>query len=142
MPPPLDSGGGGDGGRGRRPPQAPSVNVLGGPLLPCSVAPLTGFFRDGCCNTGPQDVGLHVVCAVMTAEFLAFSKAAGNDLSTPMRAYGFPGLQPGDRWCLCAARWEEARRAGAAPQVLLEATHIAALEVCSLDDLRSHAVEE
>jgi uncharacterized protein (DUF2237 family) len=135
---PLDASGGGD-GRGRRPPQRPGVNVLGGVLQPCSVAPLTGFFRDGCCNTGPQDLGLHVVCAVMTAEFLAFSKAAGNDLSTPMPAYGFAGLKPGDRWCLCAARWEEARRAGAAPQVLLEATHIAALEVCSLHDLKAYA---
>ena len=141
MAPPLDSSGGG-GGRGRRPPQAPPVNVLGGPLLPCSVAPLTGFFRDGCCNTGPGDLGLHVVCAVMTAEFLAFSKAAGNDLSTPVPAYGFPGLKPGDRWCLCAARWEEARRAGAAPRVLLEATHIAALEVCRLEDLKACAAEE
>ena len=141
---PLDSSGGGDGrggGPGRRPPQSPSVNVLGGVLLPCSVAPLTGFYRDGCCNTGPQDMGLHVVCAVMTDAFLAFSKAAGNDLSTPLPAYGFPGLKPGDRWCLCAARWEEARRAGAAPQVLLEATHIAALEVCALEDLRRHAVD-
>jgi hypothetical protein len=139
---PLDAGGGGgDGGRPRRPRQAPSVNVLGGPLLPCSVAPVTGFFRDGCCNTGPEDLGLHVVCAVMTEGFLAFSKAAGNDLSTPMPAYGFAGLRPGDRWCLCAARWEEARRAGAAPLVLLEATHIAALEVCGLDDLRAHAAE-
>ena len=141
---PLDSSGGGDGrrgGPGRRPPQSPSVNVLGGVLLPCSVAPLTGFFRDGCCNTGSQDMGLHVVCAVMTDAFLAFSKAAGNDLSTPLPAYGSRGLKPGDRWCLCAARWEEARRAGAAPQVLLEATHIAALEVCALEDLRRHAVD-
>jgi len=113
----------------------------GGPVVPCSVAPLTGFFRDGCCNTGPEDRGLHVVCAVMTAAFLAFSRQAGNDLSTPMPAYGFPGLKPGDRWCLCAARWEEARRAGAAPQVLLEATHVAALEVCSLEDLRAHAAD-
>jgi hypothetical protein len=135
---PLDSG---SGGRGWRPPKSPSVNVLGGPLLPCSVAPLTGFFRDGCCNTGPQDAGLHVVCAVMTEAFLRFSKQAGNDLSTPMPGYGFPGLKPGDRWCLCAARWEEARRAGAAPRVLLEATHIAALEVCGLGDLRAHAAD-
>jgi uncharacterized protein (DUF2237 family) len=138
---PLDSSGGGGDGRGRRPPQSPGVNVLGGALLPCSVAPLTGFFRDGCCNTGPQDLGLHVVCAVMTAEFLAFSQAAGNDLGTPQPAYGFPGLKPGDRWCLCAARWEEARQAGAAPKVLLEATHIAALEVCGLAELKTHAVE-
>ncbi|WP_243634668.1 DUF2237 family protein [Roseicella frigidaeris] len=115
--------------------------MLGGPLLPCSVAPVTGFFRDGCCNTGPEDLGLHVVCAEMTAGFLAFSQAQGNDLSTPRPDLGFAGLRPGDRWCLCAARWEEARAAGQAPRVLLEATHIAALEVCSLDDLKAHAVE-
>jgi uncharacterized protein (DUF2237 family) len=136
---PLDDtnrrgGGGGDG-----PPQA--RNVLGGALLPCSVAPLTGFFRDGCCNTGPHDVGLHVVCAQMTAEFLAFSKARGNDLSTPQPDYGFAGLQPGDRWCLCAARWEEARQAGMAPPVLLEATHVAALAVVELSQLRAHALD-
>ena len=116
-------------------------NVLGGALLACSYDPLTGFFRDGCCNTGPQDLGLHVVCAVMTEGFLAFSKARGNDLSTPMPAYGFPGLKPGDRWCLCAARWEEARQAGQAPLVLLEATHVAALEVCALHDLKAHAAD-
>ena len=116
-------------------------NVLGGPLLPCSVAPLTGFFRDGCCNTGPEDIGLHVVCAEVSAGFLAFSKAAGNDLSTPRPEYGFAGLSPGDRWCLCAARWEEARRAGCAPPVLLEATHEAALQICTLDDLRAHALD-
>ena len=116
-------------------------NVLGGPLLPCSVAPLTGFFRDGCCNTGPGDIGLHVVCAEVSAEFLQFSKAAGNDLSTPRPEYGFAGLSPGDRWCLCAARWEEARRAGVAPPVLLEATHEAALQVCALDDLMAHALD-
>jgi uncharacterized protein (DUF2237 family) len=127
------------GGRGGGPP--PARNVLGGALLPCSVAPLTGFLRDGCCNTGPMDHGLHVVCAEMTAEFLAFSKARGNDLSTPIPEYGFLGLKPGDRWCLCAARWEEARQAGKAPKVLLEATHVAALQVVSLDDLRSHAIE-
>src|SRR5579871_50179 len=92
-------------------------NVLGGELEPCSNSPVTGFFRDGCCNTGPEDHGLHTVCAVMTAEFLAFSKAAGNDLSTPMPQFGFAGLKPGDRWCLCAARWQEAFEAGAAPQV-------------------------
>ena len=125
-------------GPGRQP---PATNVLGGVLLPCSVAPLTGFFRDGCCNTGPEDLGLHVVCVEVTAEFLGFSEARGNDLSTPMPHYGFPGLRPGDRWCLCAARWEEARRAGVAPRVLLEATHIAALEICALDHLKAHAVE-
>jgi uncharacterized protein (DUF2237 family) len=117
------------------------TSVLGGPLLPCSVAPLTGFFRDGCCNTGPEDHGLHVVCAEMTEEFLAFSRNAGNDLSTPRPSLGFAGLKPGDRWCLCAARWEEARQAGAAPPVLLEATHLAALEVVRLEDLRAHALD-
>lgn len=117
-------------------------NVLGGPLLPCSVAPLTGFYRDGCCNTGPGDLGLHVVCAEVTAAFLAFSRAAGNDLSTPRPEFGFAGLQPGDRWCLCAARWEEARRAGVAPPVLLEATHEAALQVADRADLLAHAIRE
>ncbi len=116
-------------------------SVLGGPLLPCSVAPLTGFFRDGCCNTGPEDRGLHTVCAEVTAEFLAFSKARGNDLSTPRPEYGFAGLRPGDRWCLCAARWEEARRAGVAPPVLLEATHEATLALVDLDQLRAHALD-
>lgn len=119
-----------------------AANVLGGALLPCSVAPLTGFMRDGCCNTGPADIGLHVVCAEMTADFLAFSSAAGNDLSTPRPEYGFTGLKPGDRWCLCAARWEEARRHGAAPPVFLESTHAAALSVCALHDLRAHAPAE
>lgn len=118
----------------------PARNVLGGVLLPCSLTPLTGFFRDGCCNTGPGDPGLHVVCAEVTAGFLAFTKGSGNDLSAPIPAYGFPGLKPGDRWCLCAARWEEARRAGQAPRVLLEATHVAALEICRLADLKAHAV--
>ena len=132
----------GEGGmRPERPGKTPATNVLGGPLLPCSVAPLTGFLRDGCCNTGPEDVGLHVVCVEVTAEFLAFSRSSGNDLSTPIPDYGFPGLKPGDRWCLCAARWEEARRAGLAPPVLLEATHVAALEICALDQLKAHALD-
>ncbi|WP_439597471.1 DUF2237 family protein [Falsiroseomonas sp.] len=126
--------------RGETPP--PARNVLGGVLLPCSVAPVTGFFRDGCCNTGPEDRGLHVVCAEVTADFLAFSQARGNDLSTPRPEYGFVGLKPGDRWCLCAARWEEARLAGKAPPVLLEATHVAALAVVSLADLRAHALDQ
>jgi uncharacterized protein (DUF2237 family) len=117
------------------------TSVLGGPLLPCSVAPLTGFFRDGCCNTGPEDLGLHVVCAEMTAGFLEFSRRGGNDLSTPIPSLGFAGLKPGDRWCLCAARWEEARQAGVAPPVLLEATHVAALEVVRLEHLRAHALD-
>ncbi len=121
------------------PPRPQAHNVLGGVLLPCSVAPLTGFFRDGCCNTGPADHGLHVVCVEVTAAFLAFSQATGNDLSTPRPEYGFAGLRPGDRWCLCAARWDEARRAGFAPPVLPEATHEAALQVCRREDLMSHA---
>ena len=130
-----------DGGAGRRREERPGAkNVLGGTLLPCSIVPLTGFFRDGCCNTGPSDLGLHVVCAEMSGDFLEFSRARGNDLSTPMPASGFPGLTPGDRWCLCAARWEEARQAGRAPLVLLEATHEAVLRVCRLEDLRAHAV--
>ncbi|MCK8785185.1 DUF2237 domain-containing protein [Roseomonas sp. NAR14] len=116
-------------------------NVVGGKLLPCSVAPLTGFFRDGCCNTAPEDFGLHTVCAEMTEEFLEFSKRRGNDLSTPRPEYGFAGLRPGDRWCLCAARWQEALAAGCAPPVLLEATHVATLEVVGIEVLRLHAVD-
>ena len=115
-------------------------NVLGGALIPCSVEPMTGFFRDGCCHTSPEDIGSHTVCAVMTDDFLSFSKAAGNDLTTPRAKYGFPGLKPGDSWCLCAARWEQARRAGAAPNVILSATNAACLSVVSLEDLRAHAV--
>jgi uncharacterized protein (DUF2237 family) len=103
------------------------------------MAPLTGFFRDGCCNTDGNDLGLHTVCAEMTAEFLAFSKASGNDLSTPRPEYGFAGLKPGDRWCLCAPRWEEARLAGAAPKVVLAATHEATLQVTEIARLREHA---
>jgi uncharacterized protein (DUF2237 family) len=98
-------------------------NVLGEPLGSCSMDPVTGFFRNGCCETGPEDVGMHTVCAVMTAEFLEFSELVGNDLSTPRPEFGFPGLQPGDRWCLCAPRWKEALDAGVAPPVVLEATH-------------------
>lgn len=115
-------------------------NVLGGPLVPCSTAPLTGWTRDGCCRTDDADIGVHTVCALMTAEFLEFSKAAGNDLSTPAPAYGFPGLQPGDRWCLCAPRWRDALEAGAAPQVVLESTHERTLEIVSLDQLLAYAV--
>lgn len=114
-------------------------NILGGILLPCSMNPLTGWLRDGCCNTNPGDMGLHVICAEMTAEFLAFSQAQGNDLSTPRPEFGFPGLKPGDRWCLCAARWEEARRVGKAPRVVVAATHEAALHVARLADLQAHA---
>ena len=116
-------------------------NVLGGPLLACSYAPLTGFFRDGCCATGPEDVGSHTVCAIVTEEFLAFSRRAGNDLSTPQPGLGFPGLQPGDRWCVCAARWLEAHEAGCAPPVLLAATHERALEVIEIDTLLAYAIE-
>lgn len=115
-------------------------NVLGGDLEPCSMKPLTGFYRDGCCNTGAEDLGVHTVCTQVTAEFLIFSKNAGNDLSTPMPEFGFAGLVPGDRWCLCAARWQEAFEAGAAPAVVLEATHASTLEWASLDHLSAHAI--
>ena len=131
---PLDATGGGGGGR-------PARNVLGGRLEPCSYAPVTGFFRNGCCNTGPEDAGSHTVCAVMTADFLAFSQSAGNDLSTPMPHFGFPGLKPGDRWCLCAPRWQEALAAGHPPQVVLRATELGALAHCTLEDLIAHAVD-
>jgi len=117
----------------------PSLNVLGGPLQPCSVAPLTGFFRNGCCDTGPQDRGLHTVCALMTAEFLALSKYLGNDLSTPRPEYGFDGLQPGDQWCLCASRFLQAHKEGAAPKVRLDATHLRTLDIVPLDVLQANA---
>jgi hypothetical protein len=116
-------------------------NVLGGTLELCSLRPMTGFFRDGCCNTDAQDLGLHTVCIQADAEFLAFSKSRGNDLSTPRREYEFPGLKPGDRWCLCAARWQEALQAGKAPPVILAATHEATLMVVALDDLKRHALD-
>ena len=115
-------------------------NVLGTDLVPCSLDPLTGFYRNGCCDTGAEDAGVHAVCAVMTAEFLDFSRAAGNDLSTPMPQHGFPGLRPGDQWCVCAARWAEALESGAACPVVLESTHLSALEFVDLDDLKAHAV--
>lgn len=117
-----------------------SQNVLGGRLETCSLDPRTGFTRTGCCETGPQDVGSHTVCAEMTAEFLAFSKSRGNDLSTPHPEWGFAGLKPGDRWCLCAPRWQEAFLAGCAPAVVLGASHQAALLHCRLEDLQRHAV--
>ncbi|MCB9158918.1 MAG: DUF2237 domain-containing protein [Caldilineaceae bacterium] len=116
-------------------------NVLGTELEPCSAEPLTGFYRDGCCRTGADDAGLHVVCARMTAEFLEFSRTRGNDLITPRPEFLFPGLQPGDQWCLCAARWQEALDAGVAPPVVLESTHISALEFVQLDDLMRHAAD-
>ena len=119
----------------------PDVNVLGGELADCSHDPLTGFFRTGCCSTGPADAGSHTVCVQVTEEFLTFSKSRGNDLSTPRPEFSFPGLRPGDRWCLCAARWEEARRAGAAPKVRLTATHRGALEHVDLADLKAHALD-
>jgi uncharacterized protein (DUF2237 family) len=116
----------------------PSLNVLGGRLESCSMEPLTGFFRNGCCDSGPQDTGSHTVCAVVTAEFLAFSANRGNDLSTPQP--GFAGLKPGDRWCLCAPRWREAFDAGCAPDVALRSTEQGALKHCRLEDLRAHGV--
>ena len=116
-------------------------NVLGTDLETCSTEPLTGFYRDGCCNTGASDTGLHVICAVMTTDFLKFSKSRGNDLSTPNPLYRIAGLQPGDRWCLCAARWKEAYDAGQAPGVVLRATHISALEFASLEELQEHAAD-
>jgi uncharacterized protein len=127
------------GGRGRR--EAQPRNVFGGKLEDCSTKPMTGFFRNGCCDTSEQDFGSHTVCAMMTDEFLKFSKASGNDLSTPMPDYGFPGLKAGDRWCLCAPRWQEAFEAGQAPRVVLRATHEGALAFCKLADLKRHAID-
>lgn len=124
-------------GGGRR----PSRNVLGLPLEACSHDPMTGFFRNGCCDTSREDTGSHTVCIVSTEEFLAFSKSVGNDLSTPIPEYGFPGLKPGDRWCLCAPRWQQALEAGKVPRVVLQATHEGALEYCALDDLKRYAVD-
>ncbi|MEM7808638.1 MAG: DUF2237 domain-containing protein [Planctomycetota bacterium] len=116
-------------------------NVLGGPLAVCGTDPKTGFYRDGCCETGPQDVGSHTVCAVVTEEFLAFTASRGNDLSTPRLEFRFPGLKPGDRWCLCSGRWREADEAGVAPPVVLEATHERALQAVDLDRLEANRVE-
>ena len=118
----------------------PDVNVVGGKLLPCSVEPLTGFYRNGCCSTGAEDLGSHTVCVVLTEEFLEFSKSVGNDLSTPRPEYGFAGLLPGDRWCLCASRWLEAHAAGHAPDVVLGATHARALELVPIELLTARAV--
>jgi len=122
--------------------QTQPTNVLGTPMVACSTDPLTGFYRDGCCNTGGDDMGVHTVCVVATDEFLAFSKQVGNDLSTPMPQYQFPGLKAGDRWCLCASRWQEAYEAGFAPPVVLEATHARSLEFCDLEGLRKNAVSK
>ncbi|MBO9313909.1 MAG: DUF2237 domain-containing protein [Chloroflexus sp.] len=120
---------------------SPARNVLGGPLAPCSMRPLTGFFRTGCCDTGPLDTGLHVICAQVTAEFLDFSRSRGNDLITPRPEYRFPGLKPGDRWCLCALRWLEAYEAGVAPPIILAATHEAALTVIPRAVLLQYALD-
>jgi uncharacterized protein len=117
-------------------------NVVGSELEICCTNPMTGFYRDGLCNTGAGDLGAHLVCAQMTQEFLDFSKSQGNDLITPNPIYGFPGLKPGDRWCLCASRWQEALRAGVAPPVLLKSTHALALEYVTLDELKAHALED
>ncbi|RYH01878.1 DUF2237 domain-containing protein [Salipiger sp. IMCC34102] len=120
----------------------PSFNVMGGPLKPCSTAPLTGFFRNGACDTCAEDSGSHTVCAVLTAEFLAFSKYVGNDLSTPRPEYGFDGLKPGDRWCLCASRFLQAHDEGCAPQVDLEATHVRATDIVPVEVLRQYGTLE
>lgn len=125
----------------REDPRAGARNVLGGKLETCSLKPLTGYMRDGCCNTMDEDVGVHTVCVRVTAEFLAFSRARGNDLSTPAPQYDFPGLKPGDRWCLCAARWKEALIAGSAPDVVLAATHEKTLEFVTLAQLKAHAAK-
>lgn len=117
------------------------LNVLGEPLALCSDDPLTGFYRDGCCNTEAGDIGSHTVCTRVTAEFLEFSRSMGNDLSTPHAEFGFPGLRAGDQWCLCAARWQEALKAGVAPKVVLQATHAASLRIVKLADLKRHAID-
>jgi len=131
----TDKSGGSGGGR------KPARNVLGEPLELCSLDPMTGFHRNGCCDTSREDVGSHTVCIISTEEFLAFSKACGNDLSTSMPEYGFPGLKPGDRWCLCAPRWQVALVVGTMPRVVLRATHEGALAYCNLDDLKRYAAD-
>ena len=116
-------------------------NVLDSELQDCGISPMTGFYRDGCCNTGPGDVGTHTVCAIMTDEFLEYSKSKGNDLITPRPEFDFPGLKAGDSWCLCALRWEEARQAGCAPRVKLTSTNIKTLEMVEFDDLKAHQID-
>ena len=116
-------------------------NVLDSELQDCGISPMTGFYRDGCCNTGPGDVGTHTVCAIMTDEFLEYSKSKGNDLITPRPEFDFPGLKAGDAWCLCALRWEEARQAGCAPRVKLTSTNIKTLEMVEFDDLKAHQID-
>jgi len=122
-------------------PREHACNVFGEPLQTCSESPVTGFYRDGCCNTGPDDFGVHTVCVRVTKEFLEFSRSRGNDLATPAPDFGFPGLKPGDRWCLCAARWKEALDAGMAPRVVIAATHEATLEFVALEDLKKYAID-
>jgi uncharacterized protein (DUF2237 family) len=122
--------------------QEESLNVFGEPLITCSTAPMTGFYRDGCCNTGPMDSGTHTVCAIMTDEFLTFSKSRGNDLTTPRPEWQFPGLKAGDHWCLCVLRWKEALEAGVAPKVILEASHEKSLQYVEMPDLISHAFKK
>jgi uncharacterized protein (DUF2237 family) len=117
-----------------------ALNVLGTPLEACSLDPMTGYYRNGCCDTGSEDKGVHIVCAILTAEFLAFSRERGNDLTMPLEMFDFPGLKPGDRWCLCADRWREAKDAGCAPDIVLEATHARMLEWATLDELRGDDV--
>lgn len=134
------NGNGNHNGNGFHPKPKAARNVLGGELQTCCTAPVTGFYRNGRCDTGREDTGVHAVCAEVTGEFLEFSKSAGNDLSTPAPMHGFAGLKHGDKWCLCAARWREAFDAGFAPRVILEATHEAALGYASLEDLQRHAV--
>ena len=116
-------------------------NVLDSELQDCGISPMTGFYRDGCCNTGPGDVGTHTVCAIMTDEFLEYSKSKGNDLITPRPEFDFPGLKAGDAWCLCALRWEEARQAGCAPRVKLTSTNIKTLEMVEFEDLKAHQID-
>ena len=117
-----------------------ALNVLGTPLEACSLDPMTGYYRNGCCDTGSEDKGVHIVCAIMTEEFLTFSRERGNDLTMPIEMFDFPGLKPGDRWCLCADRWREAKDAGCAPDIVLEATHARMLEWATLDELRGDDV--
>lgn len=119
----------------------PALNILGEPLLPCGLDPVTGFYRDGCCDTGPEDVGSHTVCVAVSDEFLSFTRSVGNDLSTPQPAHGFPGLKSGDRWCLCASRWLQAHRAGHAPHVYVQSTHAAALRLIPLKMLTALAAD-
>ena len=122
--------------------QLESKNIFGEALISCSTSPLTGFYRNGCCDTGKEDIGVHTVCVILSNSFLEFSKKQGNDLSTPLPQFGFPGLKAGDRWCLCAARWQEAFEAGFAPKVVLEASHEFSLNVVRMEDLISHAHKE